>query len=197
MNRTLRKEACEKNILVTGGAGFIGSHTCVELLEAGYNVVIADDLSNANEVAIDRIKKIEGLDGESARIKFYQKDVCNKKAMSDIFDDNEIDAVIHFAAFKAVGESCEKPLEYYQNNLGGAITVLQVAKNHDCKNFIFSSSATVYGEPDSVPLFETSPKKNPTNPYGWTKSMNEQILTDIAKSDPEWNIVLLRYFNPI
>lgn len=197
MNKSLAKENSELTILVTGGAGFIGSHTCVELLEQNFNVVIVDDLSNANKIAVDRIRQIVGIDEESPRLKFYQDSVLDAPAIEKIFEENEIDAIIHFAAFKAVGESVEKPLEYYQNNLGGALTVLLTAKKHGVKNFVFSSSATVYGEPDSVPLFETSPKHDATNPYGWTKTMNEQILMDTAKSDDEWNIVLLRYFNPI
>lgn len=197
MNKTLNKKAEELTILVTGGAGFIGSHTVVELLDQGFRVVVVDDLSNANIIALDRIRQIAGFVEDDERLKFYKENVLDEVAMNKIFDENDIDAIIHFAAFKAVGESCEKPLEYYQNNLGGALNVLNVARNHGCKNFIFSSSATVYGEPDSVPLFETSPKHDATNPYGWTKSMNEQILSDVAKSDNEWDIVLLRYFNPI
>ena len=197
MNKTLNKPAEELTVLVTGGAGFIGSHTVVELLQQGFSVVVVDDLSNASEVALDRIRQITGLDAGDERLKFYKENVLDEAAMNKVFNENEIDAIIHFAAFKAVGESCEKPLDYYQNNLGGALNVCQVAKAHDCKNFVFSSSATVYGEPDSVPLFETSPKHDATNPYGWTKSMNEQILSDVAKSDDEWDIVLLRYFNPI
>lgn len=197
MNKTLNKENSELTILVTGGAGFIGSHTVVELLDQGFRVVVVDDLSNASEVALDRIRQICNLEKGDERLKFYKENVLDEGAMNTVFDENEIDAIIHFAAFKAVGESCEKPLDYYQNNLGGALNVLRVASDHGCKNFIFSSSATVYGEPDSVPLFETSPKHDATNPYGWTKSMNEQILSDVAKSDEEWDIVLLRYFNPI
>ncbi len=197
MNKSLNKDNSELTILVTGGAGFIGSHTCVELLNQGFNVVIVDDLSNANEIAVSRIRQIAGIAEDSPRCKFFKESVLDGAAMDKIFAENDLDAIIHFAAFKAVGESCEKPLEYYQNNLGGALNVLLTAKKHGVKNFVFSSSATVYGEPDSVPLFETSPKHDATNPYGWTKTMNEQILMDTAKSDDEWNIVLLRYFNPI
>ena len=197
MNKTLNKEAQELTILVTGGAGFIGSHTTVELLEQGFNVVVVDDLSNSSRVALSRVREIVGIEEDDERLRFYECNILDARAISAVFEENDIDAIIHFAAFKAVGESVEKPLEYYTNNISGALNVLGVARANNCKNFIFSSSATVYGEPDSVPLFETSPKKDATNPYGWTKSMNEQILFDIAKSDPEWNIVVLRYFNPI
>lgn len=187
----------ETSILVTGGAGFIGSHTVVELINAGYNAIIVDDLSNSSAVAIDRIRQICNIDESSNNCKFYRGSILDDQFLNNVFERENIDAIIHFAAFKAVGESCEKPLEYYENNIAGTINVLKIARDHDCKKFIFSSSATVYGEPDSVPLFETSPKHDATNPYGWTKSMNEQILEDLAKSDSEYDIVLLRYFNPI
>ena len=197
MNKSLNKDPQELTILVTGGAGFIGSHTTVELLEQGFNVVVVDDLSNSSRVALSRIREIVGISENSDQLKFYECSILDLRAIDAVFEENDIDAIIHFAAFKAVGESVEKPLEYYTNNIAGALNVLNIAREHDCKNFIFSSSATVYGEPESVPLYETDPKQDATNPYGWTKSMNEQILFDIAKSDPEWDIVLLRYFNPI
>ena len=184
----------DTTVLVTGGAGFIGSHTVVELLNAGYNAVIVDDLSNASEKVIDRIDTIVGED-RAKNLTFYKADVNDRAALEQIFADNQIDRVIHFAGFKAVGESVQKPIEYYSNNLGNTLTL--VMRNHGCKDIIFSSSATVYGVPDSLPLTEQSPKKPATNPYGWTKWMIEQILTDLHTSDPEWNVVLLRYFNPI
>ncbi len=187
------KDTC---VLVTGGAGFIGSHTVVELLQDGYKVVIVDDLSNASEKVIDRICQIVGPEA-AERLGFYRADVNDHEAMEAVFDDQRIDRVIHFAGFKAVGESVAKPIEYYANNLGNTLCLLDVMREHDCKDIIFSSSATVYGDPDSLPLTEESPKKNATNPYGWTKWMIEQILTDVQKADPSWNVVLLRYFNPI
>lgn len=183
-------------VLVTGGAGFIGSHTVVELLQDGYKVVIVDDLSNASEKVIGRIKTIVG-DAAAANLTFYRTDVNDREAMNAVFDENHIDRVIHFAGFKAVGESVSKPIEYYTNNLGNTLTLVDVMRNHGCKDIIFSSSATVYGDPDSLPLTEESPKKPATNPYGWTKWMIEQMLTDLHTADPEWNVVLLRYFNPI
>ncbi len=186
----------DTTVLVTGGAGFIGSHTVVELLNAGYNAVIVDDLSNASEKVIDRIDTIVGED-RAKNLTFYKADVNDRAALEQIFADNQIDRVIHFAGFKAVGESVQKPIEYYSNNLGNTLTLVDVMRNHGCKDIIFSSSATVYGVPDSLPLTEQSPKKPATNPYGWTKWMIEQILTDLHAADPEWNVVLLRYFNPI
>ena len=187
------KDTC---VRVTGGAGFIGSHTCVELLQDGYEVVIVDDLSNASEKVLDRIDTIVGPEA-AERLSFYRADVNDREALECIFDENKIDRVIHFAGFKAVGESVSKPIEYYSNNLGNTLTLVDVMREHGCKSIIFSSSATVYGDPDSLPLTEESPKKNATNPYGWTKWMIEQILTDLHTADPEWNVVLLRYFNPI
>ena len=179
-------------ILVTGGAGFIGSHTCVELLNAGYDVVIADNLYNASEKAVDRVKQITGKD-----LKFYKADIREKEAMNEIFEKEEIESVIHFAGLKAVGESVVKPLEYYENNIAGTLVLCDVMRNHGVKNIIFSSSATVYGDPAFIPITEECPKGTCTNPYGWTKWMLEQILTDLHTADPEWNVVLLRYFNPI
>ena len=183
-------------ILITGGAGFIGSHTVVELLTRGYEVVVVDNLSNASEKVFDRIDQIVG-DEASARLSFVRADVCDKEALDAVFDEYPISCVIHFAGLKAVGESVQKPIEYYSNNLGSTLALLEVMRSHGCKSIIFSSSATVYGDPDELPLTEASPKKNATNPYGWTKWMIEQILMDTAKADPEWDIVLLRYFNPI
>ena len=179
-------------ILVTGGAGYIGSHTCVELLQAGYEVIILDNLYNASEKAVRRIEEITGK-----RVNFYKEDVCDRNALEMIFDREEIDAVIHFAGYKAVGESVAKPLEYYQNNLAGTLTLCDVMRRHGVKNIIFSSSATVYGEPAEMPITEQCPKGVCTNPYGWTKWMLEQVLTDLQKADPEWSVILLRYFNPI
>ena len=195
----------KKNILVTGGAGFIGSHTCIELLQAGYGVVVVDDLSNSSEKAIDRVRAIvskaaaEGAAPADAAesILLDEDNVLDRAALERIFDAHDIDGVIHFAGFKAVGESVEKPLEYYYNNLTNTLVLCDVMRSHGCKNIVFSSSATVYGEPDSVPLSEAARKNPATNPYGWTKWMIEQILTDFTVADPEWNVVLLRYFNPI
>lgn len=179
-------------ILVTGGTGFIGSHTCVELLNAGYDVVIADNLYNSKELVVDRIEKISGR-----RPAFYNIDVADRKALNDLFDHEKIDAVIHFAGYKAVGESTRKPIEYYTNNLNTTLVLCDVMRHHGCKRFVFSSSATVYGDPAFVPITEECPLGKTTNPYGETKSMQERILTDIWKADNEWQVMLLRYFNPI
>ena len=162
------------NILVTGGAGYIGSHTCVELLNAGYEVVVVDNLYNSSKKALDRVQQITGK-----KLKFYENDILDRDAMNKIFDENKIDAVIHFAGLKAVGESVAKPIEYYHNNMTGTLVLCDVMRNHGCKNIIFSSSATVYGDPAMIPITEECPKGQPTNPYGWTKSMLEQVLTDI------------------
>lgn len=179
-------------ILVTGGAGYIGSHTCVELLSEGYEVVIVDNLYNASEKAVERVKEITGKD-----VTFYEADIRDYGTMNDIFSREKPEAVIHFAGLKAVGESVAKPMEYYENNIGGTLTLCKAMRENGCKNIIFSSSATVYGEPAFVPITEECPKGICTNPYGWTKHMLEQILTDIHTSDTEWNVILLRYFNPI
>ena len=179
-------------ILVTGGTGFIGSHTCVELLEAGYDVVIADNLYNSKELVVDRIEEISGR-----RPVFYNLDINDREGLEALFDREGIDAVIHFAGYKAVGESTQKPIEYYANNLGSTLTLCDVMRKHGCKSIVFSSSATVYGDPAFVPITEECPKGVTTNPYGETKSMQERILTDIWKSDNEWKVMLLRYFNPI
>ncbi|MCR5704294.1 MAG: UDP-glucose 4-epimerase GalE [Eubacterium sp.] len=180
------------SILVTGGAGFIGSHTCVELLNEGYEVVVIDNLSNSSEESLKRVEKITGK-----TVKFYNADIANQDVMRQILEENDIFAVIHFAGLKAVGESVQKPLEYYTNNIAGTLSMCQVMKEKGVKNIIFSSSATVYGDPEMIPITEECPKGQCTNPYGWTKSMLEQILTDLQTSDPEWNVILLRYFNPI
>lgn len=179
-------------VLLTGGAGYIGSHTAVELLDSGYDVVIADNYYNSSEKVIQRIEQITGK-----KIKSYTIDVTDKKSLSQVFQENKIDACIHFAGYKAVGESVKKPLMYYRNNLDTAITLLEVMKEYQCKKIIFSSSATVYGVPKSVPLYEEMGAGVCTNPYGWTKWMIEQIITDEAKADSELSAVLLRYFNPV
>ncbi|OUP49361.1 UDP-glucose 4-epimerase GalE [Lachnoclostridium sp. An181] len=179
-------------ILVTGGAGYIGSHTCIELLNAGYEVVVADNLCNSCEESLKRVEEITGK-----TVKFYEADIRDKEAMNKIFDNEKIESVIHFAGLKAVGESVAKPLEYYDNNIAGTLVLCDVMRNHGVKNIVFSSSATVYGDPAIIPITEECPKGTCTNPYGWTKSMLEQILTDLHTADEEWNVVLLRYFNPI
>lgn len=191
-----KKDPKDTYVLVTGGAGFIGSHTVVELLQSGYHVVIVDDLSNSSERVIDRIGQIVGEEAASP-LAFRKLDVNDKAALEKVFEEFPIDRVIHFAGYKAVGESVQKPIEYYSNNLGNTLTLVDVMRNHNCKSIVFSSSATVYGDPDSLPLTEESPKKPATNPYGWTKWMIEQILSDLTVADDEWNVVLLRYFNPI
>lgn len=179
-------------ILVTGGAGFIGSHTCVELLNAGYDVVVVDNYYNANPKSLERVKELTGKDFKS-----YECDIRDSEGMDKIFKENKIDAVIHFAGLKAVGESCQKPIEYYDNNIGGTLKLCDVMRNNGCKNIVFSSSATVYGMKNVSPLKETMKTGGTTNPYGTTKYMIEIILEDIYKSDNEWNVTLLRYFNPI
>lgn len=179
-------------ILVTGGAGFIGSHTVVELQNAGYDVIVLDNLINASEKSLERVEKITGK-----KIPFYKADILDRDALEKIFTGNKIDAVIHFAGLKAVGESVHKPWEYYENNIAGTLTLVDVMRKHNVKNIIFSSSATVYGDPAFIPITEECPKGQCTNPYGWTKSMLEQILSDIQFADQEWNVILLRYFNPI
>ena len=180
------------SILVAGGAGYIGSHTCVELLNAGYEVVVVDNLYNSSEEALKRVETITGK-----AVTFYQVDLLDKPALDDVFKKESISSVINFAGLKAVGESVRKPLEYYHNNITGTLNLCDVMRNHGVKNIIFSSSATVYGDPAFVPITEECPKGQITNPYGQTKGMLEQILTDLHVADPEWNVVLLRYFNPI
>ena len=179
-------------ILVTGGAGYIGSHTVVELQEAGYDVVVLDNLCNSSEKSLERVEAITGK-----KVKFYKADILDREALEDIFAKESIDSCIHFAGLKAVGESVAKPWEYYNNNITGTLVLVDVMRKHGVKNIIFSSSATVYGNPAFIPITEECPKGQCTNPYGWTKSMLEQILSDLHVADPEWNIVLLRYFNPI
>lgn len=179
-------------ILVTGGAGYIGSHTCVELLNAGYDVVVADNLYNSSKKALDRVEQITGK-----KLKFYEVDLLDQPKVKEIFDNEDIEAVIHFAGLKAVGESVHKPLEYYNNNITGTLILCDEMRNHGVKNIVFSSSATVYGDPAQIPITEKCPKGEITNPYGRTKGMLEQILTDLHTADPEWNVMLLRYFNPI
>ena len=179
-------------ILITGGAGYIGSHTAVELLNEGYEVVVYDNLYNSSE---ESIKRVEELTGKT--VKFYEGDILDAEFLKTMFEVEKIDAVIHCAALKAVGESVRKPLEYYQNNITGTLTLLGVMREVGVKNIVFSSSATVYGDPAMIPITEECPKGQCTNPYGWTKSMMEQIMSDLQKSDPEWNVVLLRYFNPV
>lgn len=177
-------------VLLTGGIGYIGSHTCIELLNAGHNVVIIDNLVNSKLTALRRIEEITG---ESAL--FYQADIRDRKKLDEIFVRHDFNAIIHFAGLKAVGESVEKPLPYYQNNLEGSLTLFDIMKKHGIKNIVFSSSATVYGNPERVPVREDFPA-NPTNPYGRSKWMIECILTDLHKSEKDWNIIILRYFNP-
>ena len=178
-------------ILVTGGIGYIGSHTCVELLDSGYEIVVIDNLSNSKIEVVDKIKEITNKD-----FKFYEGDCCDKNILTKIFKENQIEAVIHFAGFKAVGESVSNPLKYYRNNLDSTITLLEVMNKFNVKKIVFSSSATVYGKPESLPIKETFPLST-TNPYGATKLMIEDILRDLYKSDNNWSIAILRYFNPI
>lgn len=180
------------NILITGGAGYIGSHIAVELLEENYKVVVLDNLYNASKISLEKVKEITGKD-----LAFYEGDILDKDLVKKVLLDEKIDVVIHCAALKAVGESVKKPLEYYQNNITGTLTLLDAMREAKVKSIIFSSSATVYGNPDTMPISEDFPKGECTNPYGWTKSMMEQIMVDLQKADPEWNVVLLRYFNPI
>ena len=179
-------------ILLTGGAGFIGSHTCVELSAAGHDVIVVDNFVNSQPEAMRRVEELCGK-----KIPVYNVDCCDKAAMTRVFDENQIDAVIHFAGLKAVGESVQKPLEYYRNNLDSTLTLCEVMRAHNVKRLVFSSSATVYGVPDEVPLREDMFCKGCTNPYGWTKYMIEKILQGVVTADPSWSVVLLRYFNPI
>ena len=179
-------------ILVTGGAGYIGSHTCVELLNEGFEVVVIDNFSNSKSSSLDAIKKITGKD-----FKFYEIDYLDKDALNKVFEENKIDAVINFAGFKAAGESVQKPIEYYTNNISGALNLLDVMRKHNVKKFVFSSSATVYGNPEKIPLTEDCKIGGTTNPYGTSKLFIEQILKDIYVSDNSWDIIILRYFNPV
>ena len=179
-------------ILVTGGAGYIGSHTCVELLKAGMEVIIVDNYYNSSPEVLNRIRELSGKD-----FKFYECDIRDREGLDKVFAENKVDAVIHFAGLKAVGESCVKPLEYYENNIGGTVTLCEAMRDAGCKKIVFSSSATVYGMNNISPLNENMPIGGTTNPYGTTKYMIELILQDLYKSDNEWSIALLRYFNPI
>lgn len=179
-------------ILITGGAGYIGSHTALELLNDGYEVVVYDNLCNSSRESVRRVEELIGK-----KISFHEGDVLDKEALDAMFAAEKIDAVIHCAALKAVGESVRKPLEYYHNNITGTLTLMGAMRDANVKNIVFSSSATVYGNPEEMPITEDCPKGECTNPYGWTKSMMEQIMTDLQKADPEWNVILLRYFNPV
>ena len=179
-------------ILVTGGAGYIGSHTLVELIKKGYETVVIDNLYNSSEKSLDRVEAITGV-----KPKFYFGDVRDEDLLRRIFTENEIEYVIHFAGLKAVGESCKKPLFYYDNNLNGTLVLVKVMTEYNCKNLVFSSSATVYGTPERLPLDETCKIGGTTNPYGTSKYFQEIMLTDICKADPDWNVILLRYFNPV
>ncbi len=180
------------NILLTGGAGFIATHTCVELMQAGHHVITVDNYVNSQPEALKRVEQITGQ-----AVKAYEADCCDREAMNRIFDENQIDAVIHFAGLKAVGESVRIPLRYYRNNLDSTLTLCETMAAHGCKRLVFSSSATVYGVPDEVPLREDMFCKGCTNPYGWTKYMIEKIMMGVVEADPTWSVVLLRYFNPI
>lgn len=180
------------SILVTGGAGFIGSHTCIELMNAGYDVIIMDNYCNSSSESVRRIEELSGK-----KVKVYEKDIRDESAYELIFSENTIDAVIHFAGLKAVGESCQKPIEYYDNNIGGSVKLLEAMKKYGCKKIVFSSSATVYGSNNPVPFREDMQTGGTTNPYGTTKYFIEQILTDVQKANPDWSVILLRYFNPI
>lgn len=179
-------------ILLTGGAGFIGSHTIVELDNAGYEVVVVDNFVNSKKESLERVAQIIGK-----QVPYYKADIRDREALEAVFTEHQFDAVIHFAGLKAVGESVAKPLEYYENNMSGTFVLLDVMRKHGCKNIIFSSSATVYGDPAIIPITEECPKGQCTNPYGQTKSMLEEVLKDVQRADTEWNVVLLRYFNPI
>lgn len=181
------------NILVTGGAGFIGSHTLIELYKAGHTATVIDNLSNSCAESLKRVAELLGI----KEIPFYQVDIRDREGLTQVMKAEKFDACIHFAGLKAVGESVEKPWEYYENNIAGTLILLDVMRQNGCKNIIFSSSATVYGNPEQIPITEACPKGHCTNPYGQTKSMLEEIMMDMQKADPEWNIVLLRYFNPI
>ena len=191
-NKVKKGSVVDMSILVTGGAGFIGSHTTVELLKAGRKIVMIDNFSNSKPEVLEQIKKITGKD-----FKFYEVDYLNRKELEKVFEENKIEAVLNFAGYKAVGESVKKPLEYYENNISGALVLLETMRKYNVKKFIFSSSATVYGEPERIPLTEDCKIGGTTNPYGTTKLFIEQILQDLYKSDNTWDIAILRYFNPV
>ena len=179
-------------IVVTGGAGYIGSHTCLELLEAGHDLVVVDNLSNSKLESLERVQSLTGK-----ALEFVEVDLLDESRLGKAFERQPVDAVIHFAALKAVGESVEKPLEYYRNNISGTITLLEVMRQRGCKNLVYSSSCTVYGEPQETPITEDHPIGSAESPYGWTKLMTEQVMKDLYAGDSEWNIALLRYFNPV
>lgn len=181
-----------KKLLITGGAGYIASHTNIELLKGDYELILVDNLCNACKTGMERVQEISGK-----KVTFYEVDICNEAALSEVFEkEGQIDGVIHFAALKAVGESVQKPLEYYTNNISGSLVLYSVMRKYGCKNIVFSSSATVYGDPETIPVDESAPVQGVTNPYGHTKAMMEQILMDTAKAEG-WNVVILRYFNPV
>lgn len=182
----------QHHVLVTGGCGYIGSHTLLSLIESGYQVTVVDNLSNSHRVALDRVEQIIGV-----KVGFYQADILDALALREIFADNQFDSVIHFAGLKAVGESVQQPLRYYQNNVQGTVNLCQIMAECNVKKLVFSSSATVYGNPGVLPYVETLPTGVPTNPYGQSKLMVEQVLSDLYESDPEWQISILRYFNPV
>ena len=194
-NKSLAAPYNNLSILVTGGAGFIGSHTCVELLSLGYRVVVVDNVSNSSAIAMERICEITGATAD--QLVFYECDILDRAGLTRVFEAHDIDAVIHFAGYKAVGESTQKPWEYYWNNVTGSLVLFDVMREQGVKNIIFSSSATVYGDPEEIPITENCPLHEATNPYGETKAMLERILTDMYRADNEWNVVVLRYFNPI
>ena len=179
-------------VLITGGTGFIGSHTAIQLIDAGHQVSVVDNLSNSSQDVIRRLQELSGVD-----VSFFEADVGDRTAMGPIIEKTQPDAVIHCAALKSVGESVERPLRYYENNVGGTARLLEVLDQHDVRSFVFSSSCTVYGDPDHLPVTEESPTRAAANPYGWSKLMMEQVLTDLAAADPRWSVVLLRYFNPV
>lgn len=189
---SVRKGRSALKILVTGGAGYIGSHTIIELVKAGHSCVVVDNLSNSSEESLRRVEKITG-----EKIPFYRADIRDREALEAVFNTHQFDACIHFAGLKAVGESVSMPWEYYENNINGTLVLVDVMRKHGCMNIIFSSSATVYGDPATIPITEECPKGRCTNPYGWTKWMIEEILSDMHTADNNWNVVLLRYFNPI
>lgn len=180
------------NILVAGGGGYIGSHTLIELIKAGHFVTVVDNLANSSQESVRRVEQITGVN-----VPFYKVDIRDRAGLESVLEKQKVDCCIHFAGLKAVGESVALPWEYYENNINGTLVLVDVLRKHNCKNIIFSSSATVYGDPAMIPITESCPKGTCTNPYGWTKWMIEQILTDLHTADPSWNVVLLRYFNPI
>ncbi len=196
-NKSLAKDHADICVLVTGGAGFIGSHTCVELLDQGYHVVVVDDLSNSSELALDRVRQITGLAANDDRLKFYEANILDRAALDRVFSENDVDAVIHFAGLKAVGESVQKPVEYYGNNVNGTLALLRRGPRAGRQEPRLLVERTVYGTPETLPLTEDCPTGEPTNPYGRSKLHIEQILADVCRAYPEFSAVCLRYFNPI